>query len=197
MQPTTQQLMQLAMVSGGFLLGGALIGALVAGIYNLRAKRNEYINDYFKTVIHRRIAAYEQLEGLIACFKAAVVGKDRKPYHLPLSGEGAKEDIFTRLFAVMSQGLWLSNEAFDKVTELNYLLFGVPNLESDVIAFGKQNYQTIATLRDELERILAADMLELHDVGRFLKRNQKRKDPGFQPVHLNHAQERSTDPSQS
>jgi hypothetical protein len=188
MQPTTHQLIQLALISGGFLLGGALLGALVAGIYNLRVKRHEYINDYYKTVIQRRIAAYEQLEGLIACFRAAVVGKDRKPYHLTLSGEAPEEDIFKRLFAVMSQGLWLSDEAFAKITELNYLLFGVPHVEGDVIDFGKQNYQAIATLRDALERILAADVLELHDVGRFLKRKKNRNDPGFHPVQLIHSQ---------
>jgi hypothetical protein len=43
-------------------LGSGLVGALVAGIYNLRAKQKEYVNDYYKMVIQKRIAAYEQLE---------------------------------------------------------------------------------------------------------------------------------------
>ena len=185
MQPTPHQLIQLALISGGFALGGVLLGALIAGLYNLRAKRNEYINDYYKTVIQRRIAAYEQLESLIIYFRMTVVDKDNKGYHLSFLGENPKEDLFKRLFAVMSQGLWLSDEAFAKTSELNYLLFRMPDAEGDAINFGNQHYQAIATMRDALERILAADMLNMHEVGRFLKRKKNRQDPGFQPVQLN------------
>jgi len=32
-------------------LGSGALSALVAGMYNLRAKRNEYVNDYYKIVI--------------------------------------------------------------------------------------------------------------------------------------------------
>jgi hypothetical protein len=51
--------MQLAFISGGFALGWAVLGALIAGVHNLRAKRNKYVNDYYKAVIQRRIVAYE------------------------------------------------------------------------------------------------------------------------------------------
>jgi hypothetical protein len=177
--------LHLALLSSAFTCGGVLLAALVAGLYNLRAKRNEYINDYYKTVIQRRIAAYEQLEGLIIAFKTSVVDENAKPYHLPFSGENPKQDVFKRVFLVMSQGLWLSEEAFRKTTELNYLLFRMPDTEGDAINFGKQHYQTIATARDAFERTLAADMLELHKVGHFLRQKKKRQDPGFQPVRLN------------
>ena len=83
---------------------------------------------------------------------------------------------------VMSQKLWLSDEAFTKVRDLNYLLFHFEKPPS-VIEFGKKNYETIATLRAELERLLARDMLGLHDVKRFLKAKDK-PDAGFHAVHL-------------
>jgi hypothetical protein len=176
--------LQLALLSSVFTFGAVTLAALVAGLYNLRAKRNEYVNDYYKTVIQRRIEAYEQLEGLIILFKTTIVGEDAKPYHLPFSGEHHTEDVFKRLFSGMSQGLWLSEEAFEKTAELNRLLFRVPEAQAAAISFGKQHYQAVATVRDDLERILAADMLELHKVGRFLKRKKNRKDPGFRPVQL-------------
>jgi len=59
----------------------------------------------------------------------------------------------------MAKGLWLSDQAFDKIRDLNYLLVRMPDKESEAIKFGKEHYQTIAGLRDALERILAADML--------------------------------------
>jgi hypothetical protein len=82
----------------------------------------------------------------------------------------------------MDQGLWLSDEVFDKLRDLNYLLFRF-NKPASVIEFGKQNYQTVATWRADLERLLAKDMLRLHDVKRFLKHKNK-SDPGFHPVQL-------------
>jgi hypothetical protein len=73
MQPSADQLMMLALVSGGFALLGALLGTLTTGFFSLWAKRNEYVNEYYKTVIQRRIIAYEQLENLIIAFKTSVV----------------------------------------------------------------------------------------------------------------------------
>jgi hypothetical protein len=183
MQPTSLQLFQLALISGGFALGGLVLGALIAGVYNLRAKRNEYVNEYYKIVIQRRIAAYEQLENLIIAFKASVVDRDNKPYHVPFSGENDKVAALIQLGSAMSQGLWLSDEAFKKTTELNYILFRLPTVERDVINFGKEHYQAIAELREALERILAADMLDMHKVGRFLRRKKTRK-LGFHAVQL-------------
>jgi hypothetical protein len=177
--------LQLALLSSTFTFVGVLLAALVAGLYNLRAKRNEYVNDYYKEVIQRRIAAYEELEKLVVPFKMAVLDKDNKPYHLPFAGEGAKNNIFGRFLSAMSHGLWISDEAFASASKLNHLLFSMPETESDAIGFGKQHYKTITEIRHALERIMAADMLELHKVEQFLKRKKSRQDPGLQPVRLN------------
>jgi hypothetical protein len=53
----------------------------------------------------------------------------------------------------------------------------------DAIEAAKQNHAAIAEGREALERILAADMLELHEVRRFLKR-KKNSRLGFRPVQL-------------
>jgi hypothetical protein len=166
-------------------LGSGALSALVAGMYNLRAKRNEYVNDYYKIVIRKRIAAYQQLENTIVLLKTSVADPtDDRLYHLPFSSE--KDEDWERnivsLLAVMSQGLWLSGDAFDKLRELNLLLFHSKKPAS-VIEFGKNNYQKLATLRTSLERVLATDMLSLHDVKQFLKSKDK-PDPGFQWVNL-------------
>lgn len=173
---------QLALFSSAIAVGGILLGAVVTGLYNLRSKRNEYANEYYKTVIQRRITAYEQLESLIVYFKASVVGTDNQAYHLPFSGENAKEELFKRFFSVMSQDLWLSDDAFLKTRDLNYLLFSMP--ETNAIEFGKQHYQAIAQIRESLEKILAADMMELHKVGRFLARKKKTRQSGFHAIQL-------------
>ena len=177
----TEQLW-LAILSSSLISG--ILGALIAGAYTLRGKRNEYINDYYKTVIQRRLAAYEQLESLIVALKTAVLDSDNKPYHLLFSKDDDWESVHQLLFHVMSQSLWISEEAFVKTRDLNYLAFRLKPGDSGVIEFGKQNYEAIATLRSDLEKILAADMLELYDVKSFLK-HKKKNTHGFHPVRLN------------
>ncbi len=162
---------------------GALVGALIPGFFTLRAKRNEYVNDYYKKVIDRRIAAYEQLESLIVPLKTLVLGDDKKPYHFLFSQDEASgvAPAHFILLGITSQALWLSDEAFQETREFNRLLCGFHGSTSaSLVEFGQQNYQAFATLRENLERILAADMLVLHDVEGFLKKKKTKPDPGFQ-----------------
>lgn len=177
----TEQLW-LVVLSSSVISG--VLGALIAGVYALRSKRNEYLNDYYKTVIHRRLAAYEQLECLIVALKTAVLDNDNRPYHLLFSKDDDCESANELLANVMSQGLWVSEEAFEKTRDLNYLVFKLNPSGGSVIEFGKQNYEAIATLRAELERILVTDMLELHDVRGFLM-CKKKISHGFHSVRLN------------
>lgn len=165
----------------------ATLGAVVGGIFSLRSKRNEYVNEYYKIIINRRLAAYEKVETLIVSFKAAVVAPDdRRPYHLIFSSEEGDDckRAFVLTADVLTQGLWLTQEMFNKVRDFSYFLFRFEKPES-VIEYGRSLYQEIGTKRDELERLLARDMLSLHDVPRFLKQ-KGRPDPGLHPVRLGH-----------
>ena len=183
MEPNVSELFQIAFVTGGCALLGALVGATIAGYFTLRAKRNEFVNDYYRTVIQRRIEAYEDLEKLIVTYKSSVVEKDCKPYHLPFASKRQNDDAFMQLGLAMSQGLWLSEEAFDLVQKLNYIQFQMPDSKDELIAFGKEHYEKIAELRETLERILAADMLDLHRVKQFLSQKKSVR-RGFHPVQL-------------
>lgn len=158
---------------------GVILGALIAGAVTLLAKRNEYANDYYKTVIKRRITAYEQLENLIVALKTAVVDDDRRTYHFLFSYDDGLLRAYQLVQAVMSQGMWLTLDTFKKVRDLNYLIFSFnPDLGA-TIASAKEHYVKIAEIRSDLERLLAKDMLYLHRVRRFLKRRTKDIETGF------------------
>jgi hypothetical protein len=183
MEPNAHELLQIASITGGCALIGSMLGAAVAGYFGLREKRNEYVNEYYRTIIQRRIEAYEELERLIVAYKTAVCDADRKLYHLPFASKSQNDDAFMKLGAAMSQGLWLSDEAFDFVRDLNDLLFQMPDAKDELIVFGKEHYVKIAELRETLERRLATDMLDLHRVKEFLAQKKKRR-RGFHQVQL-------------
>lgn len=150
------------------VLGGA-VGALVTGYFALSAKRKEFLNAYYKTVIDRRIAAYEQLEKLIITLKTSVLDSDNRPYHFLFSSDDDWETVYKLMFDVISQSLWLSHELFLRIRELTDLVYRDHSEKGGVIEFGKQNYQRIATLREKIEHLHADDMLRLYDVKMFLK----------------------------
>lgn len=164
---------------------GALIGACVAGFFTLRAKRNEYVNDYFKIVLQKRVEAYEHLEALIQAYKTTFVDVDNEAYHAPFGSKGLSENAFALMGPAIESGLWLKDETFEVLQKLNYIMFGEPDKDDDRIAFGKKHYREIATLREKLETRLASDMLELHKIARFLKAKKKRA-LGFHAVRLEH-----------
>ena len=60
---------------------GVMVGAVVTGIYNLRIRQRDFVNDYYKVVIDKRVVAYEKLSSLIVCLRTCVVDTDNKPYH--------------------------------------------------------------------------------------------------------------------
>jgi hypothetical protein len=151
----------------------SVVSAVISGGYSLRTKQREFENEYCRMILQRRMVAYEQLEALIISLKTAVLGEDGKPYHLLFATKEDWHSVYAMLGNVLSQSPWLSHAVFEKSQELNYLIFRLKPQDTDVIEFGKTNYQVIAELRVGLERIIAADMLLLYDVKGFLHSKTK------------------------
>ncbi len=183
MQASPHDLFQIAWVSGGCALFGALVGSLVSGYFTLRAKRNEYLNDFYKIVIAKRVNAYERVESLIQSYKSTVVDEHNESYHCPFATERQHMDSLIRTGAAMDSGLWLSDKTFDAVQKINYLQYRIPEDANERIRFGKQHYVEIANMRETLEKLLAKDMLELHKVKKFLTAKKKRS-LGFRAIDL-------------
>jgi hypothetical protein len=171
----------LAVLSSSLLSG--IFGAFIAGVFGLRGKQNEYVNDYFKIIIKRRLDSYEKLEQLINALKLAVLDEDQKLYHQVFSSEGTWAEIYHVFLESTSHPLWLSDHVFAKTRELNIMFLQASSNEITLVEFGKSKYVVIAELREEIERLHAKDMRTLHDVEGFLKRKKVNKS-GFVPIDI-------------
>lgn len=160
----------IAILSSSLLSG--VIGALIAGVFSLRGKRNDYANDYFKTIIKRRLDAYEKLELLINALKTCVLDDDNRPYHGVFSNEATWTDIYKLFLESTSHPLWLSDEVFEKTRELNLMILHASSNKRELVEFGKSNYKPLAELREQIEKLHAKDMITLHDAEGFLKRKK-------------------------
>lgn len=163
----------------------AVVSGSIQAFFSLRAKQREYVNEYYSVILKRRIAAYEVLEALIIAIKTAVLDTDNRPYHLLFSKDDDWNSAYGLLLNVNTQALWLSDKAFKKGQELNYLIYQ-PESDGGAIEFGKANYQKIAEIRVDLERIAAEDLLELHDIRSFLQR-KRIVETGLRPIQLRNA----------
>jgi preprotein translocase subunit Sss1 len=163
-------------------LAGAILGGLIVGVSSLLLKQVEYLNDYNRIVLQKRISAYEGLEKLILALKIAVLDRDRKPYHLLFAKDEDWDGAYALTMQVMNESLWLSEEAFRATQKFNYLMFHDATSRPSAIEFGKRHYNEIALLREEMEQILARDMRTLHKVQRFLRTKSRPGNKEFIPL---------------
>ena len=175
-QQSSQPLWLLLLTSS--LLSAAISG-MIAGFFALRAKGKEYENEYFSEVMKKRITAYEHIEALIRMLKLTAVGEDKQPYHLLFAIEADKMTACQLAANISAEALWISDKAFKKSRDFSDLIYSLDDHPDGVIDFGKTHYRKIAVLREELERIVAKDLVDLHNVRKFLKSKSKRKAEGF------------------
>lgn len=147
----------------------AIVGGLIGGFVTLRVAQNQYLNDYYKTIVSRRIAAYEHLEHLIIMLKTSISDEsDEGIYHLLFSFDD-KTEMFKSLFNLSAQAMWLSNEIVAETIALSRFFYSFPSDKAEIIEHAKNNYHVIAETRTRLELLCARDFLTLHDVPGFFK----------------------------
>ena len=168
----------LAVLSSSVISG--VLGALIAGWFNLQSKNREYANTYYSMVLEKRIKAYEAVERLINQIKIAVVDTDNRPCHMLFSIEDGHTNVYERLMDGMPDALWLSEDLFDATRALNVLVYSRAPSGTSLTEFGKTHYRQIAELRTSMEKIHIRDMTTLHKVPEFLRK--KRYRDTFTPV---------------
>jgi hypothetical protein len=168
----------LAVLSSSVISG--VLGALIAGWFNLRSKHTEYANTYYKMVLEKRIKAYEAVERLVNQIKIAVVDTDNRPYHQLFSNDDGHAAVYKALLDGMPDALWLSDELFEAIRKLNVLVYSRAPDGYGLTEFGKMHYREIAELRTEIEQLHIRDMTTLHEVPEFLRK--KRPQDSYAPI---------------
>lgn len=151
-------------------LVSAALGAGLTGFFTLRGKRTEYANDYFRQVLQRRLSAYELIEKLIFNFKIANPHAPGVMAHHVFSSKDEADPgrIHMLIYHIAAESFWLSDEIFQKSREIDLVLI----LKTDSISwidFGIANYERLASIRIDLERLYAHDLRTLHEVPKFLR----------------------------
>ncbi|MCS4164771.1 hypothetical protein [Sphingobacterium sp. BIGb0116] len=149
-----------------------LVSAIVTYFFNIRLKREDYKNEFYKKILDKRMIAYGYLEAQIAVMKTTILDDDNCAYHYIFSQGMDKFHEFSKnLHLAMSYSLWINDNTVKKMENLNDLFLKIDANSNDknLISNAKENYQLVAKLRRELEQTLRDDMINLHKIEGFNK----------------------------
>ena len=175
--------MEFTSLFSGAILGAfitAIIAALISSYFNIKTKSKEYENSYAKMILEKRLFAYEQINLTINILKKSTLDSDGKAYHLIFSSKENFDNSYQMIFNIFSLEFCLSEKTkksykdiFDEIIRCSSLLENGENI--DII--GKEEYQFISKLRDELENNVLVDLKDLYKIDKFF--NQKKIETAF------------------
>lgn len=147
-----------------------IVGVIVSGWFNLRAKRHEYENMYFKMVLDKRLAAYTDVETFLSFAGNASVDDKGRTYHAMFEPqEDGLPQFWPLHFKAMSGKLWLSDDLHDAIRAMNIIAYPAGDNQQVLLTIAKDKYKEIAELRARIEYIHSRDMLTLFKIPEFLK----------------------------
>ena len=153
------------------LISGAVLGALIAGGFNIYSKHTEYKNSYLKMILEKRIEAYERINSVITMLKISVVDNGQAYHNIFSADKDALYGHFEILTKAFIYELWMSDNAKKNLQKLQQEIVRCIILHNNgmpLIDVGKSEYQIIAKLRDNLEKDLVVDLQTLYKVENFL-----------------------------
>ena len=168
-------LKQRVFVMLSLLIASGIIAALVSSITSVLIRNLQFKDDYYKTVIAKRLDAYNHVEQVIIKLKRLILTEDKAhTYHAVFDKYEYFLDFISSIAKSIDNGLWLSDEIIEKLLELNSITI---LFNSDTAPFSHkiaiENQDKITNIRLGLEMIIAKDMGSLHKVNEFLQRKRK------------------------
>lgn len=152
----------------------AIVSSIASYLINKYSQNQAYKNDYYKSVISRRFETYQNIDDIIRALKSTMVDNDGRGCHSMFTG-GKKEYYQTIVYLhnALTDSIWLSNEMFNELRNLNQLFLNIgDDITDDAssnIAIGKENYSKLGKYRTDIENQFKTDLLKMYDVEGFLE----------------------------
>jgi len=154
---------------------GAILGAVIKGLFDIYSKNKEYKHSYYQMIVEKRVKTCEDINTVVAMLKASVLDGG-KAYHMIFSGD--RENFMQEykvLRSVFLNDIWMSDRIKNSLLCLHGELVRCLILHDrgeELTSIGKQEYETIGKLRDELEKGLLIDLQDLYKIGEFLSNKE-------------------------
>lgn len=154
---------------------GNIIVAFIAFWAGSSTQRRNYRDEYYKTVIQKRIEAYQFVEKQLEVMRMTVFDEcDKKQYHAFFDNSGDKIINYRRnLYQAIARCTWLSSKMMKALASLDEFFFEIDGkIEDDKdanIEIGKQYFSKLKAVQIRISEILITDTEKLYEVKSFLK----------------------------
>lgn len=166
-----------------------IVSAIISYYFNLKIKKLDYKNEYYKILINKRLEAYQFVENQISVLRNITFDElDNKTYHIMFSfGEDECINFQKNLMIAKSKGLWIDEETTNTIDEFNEIFYNINQkinnkTEIEIENIGKNYYKKISNLRVKLENNLREGLNDLHNIEKIF-RTQKIKNKYLKTEH--------------
>lgn len=159
-------------------LVGVALSALVAYFTSIITQKNSYRDEYYKTIIERRLDAYNFIDTQLMVMRMTVYDEtDGKYYHVFFDNESSKFFEYQRnLTHATVRSIWVSAEMLEAITILSHIFYEISDSISDDkeenIKVGKDYYDKLWIAQLNVSKALVTDIADLYDVDSFIKRKK-------------------------
>lgn len=154
---------------------GVILSALVAYITSLKVQRNSYRDEYYKTIIAKRLEAYEYINNQLMVMRLLVFDDDDRKYYHVFFDNGANKllEYQNNLHHASARSIWFSAEMIDAIGKLSSIFYEINNLITDDtdqnVEIGKKYHERLRSAQLNVSKALVADIADLYDVDSFIK----------------------------
>jgi hypothetical protein len=157
------------------VFSSSVLAALISLAGNHVLAQLQFKRDYFKEIIGKRLNAYQQVDELIGILRMTTYDDSGRIAHALFLNKAIYERATFIAAAAVGLSLYLSESIRDTLSKVNFILLKLPQNASEGEAFdiGVAERDALSELRQKLEHLVAADLLELYKVRRFLKTKRR------------------------
>lgn len=159
-------------------LAGVILSAIVAYFTSINTQKNSYRNEYYKTIIQKRLDAYNFIDTQLMVMRVTMYDNDDgKYYHMFFDNEGTKYfEYQNNLTQATIRSIWISADMLDAIIALSRIFYEISDKitddKDDNIKVGKAYYDRLRNAQIKVSKALVTDIADLYDVDSFIKRKK-------------------------
>ena len=164
------------------IVGSAVISTIISNLCLWWHKKNDYKRDYYKKIIDKRMAAYENLAGVVArtgLRSMYSITNEVKEIYVCFESLSSLQRTNEDIMEALSEVHWYSPQIYQKFVELNGMIAGVLDREykdklqgkiwgdNDFRKIGVEEYCEFKKVLSEIKTLSIEDRMNLDKVEEF------------------------------
>jgi hypothetical protein len=160
------------------IISSSVLASTLTSFVNWIIHRSNYRNEYYKSILSKRLSAYEQVNSIVYDLSILINMGDYVVPRICTSKE-YYDDFIIKVANTNIHSFWVSSRVAGKLTEINiFLINRIENHIGDdddydtrLEELGELHMESIRDLRRQLSTLMVEDFRKLYKIRSFLRNN--------------------------